>query len=181
MSRFEAVELELQTRDKMIADIKERLLRAQDSMKTAYDKHHRVVDFKVGNYVLLKLQPYQQLSLASHRNRKLSPHFYGPFMVDAKIGDVAYRLHLPAHAKIHPVFHVSCLKKFNGDVRDVAPTLPTIRNGEVYPTPKAILDKRIVDQDLQILVHWEGLSPADASWESAVVIEHQYCQELVDF
>ncbi|XP_055960653.1 transposon Tf2-1 polyprotein [Mercurialis annua] len=174
LSRLEAVDQELQTRDKMVADIKERLLRAQDIMKTNFDKYHQALDFEVGDWVLLKLQPNRQLSLASHRNRKLSPRFYGPFMVEAKIGKVAYRLQLHAHVKIHPVFHVSCLKRFQGTIEETTPTFPKVRQGEVLPSPKAILDKRIIDKDIQILIHWDGLSPADASWESSAIMEVQY-------
>lgn len=45
------------------------------------------------------------------RNSKLSPYFYGPFEVVQKIGDVTYKLKFPDTSTIHPVFHVSLLKK----------------------------------------------------------------------
>ena len=44
-------------------------------------------------------------------NHKLSAKYYGPYKVAARIGKVSYRLELPTTSKVHPIFHVSLLKK----------------------------------------------------------------------
>jgi len=39
--------------------------------------------------------------------RKLTDRFIGPFKIEKKVFDVAYKLKLPSSFLIHPVFHVS--------------------------------------------------------------------------
>ena len=78
--------------------------------------------------VYVKLQPYVQTSVASRLNYKLSFRYFGPFKILAKVGNVAYKLDLPSTSMIHPVFHVSLLKKALGTNHQVSDVLPPVSN-----------------------------------------------------
>ncbi|GJU29374.1 ty3-gypsy retrotransposon protein [Tanacetum coccineum] len=110
-SSVELVDRNLQAREQVITMLKFHLKAAQDRMKTYTDKKRSEREFVVGDWVYLKLQPYRKLTLRIHKQHKLSAKFFGPFKVLQKIGKVTYKLELPSTASIHPVFHVSLLKK----------------------------------------------------------------------
>ena len=91
--------------------IQQQLHRARQLMKDQADKKRSFRQFQVGDQVFLKLQPYIQTSVAPRANHKLSYKFYRPFPIIAKINEVAYKLQLPPDATVHPVFHVSMLRR----------------------------------------------------------------------
>ena len=62
--------------------------------------------------------------MAIRKSLKLSAKYYGPFQIIGKVGAAAYKLQLPEEARVHPVFHVSLLKRKVGAVQDIEPTLP---------------------------------------------------------
>lgn len=121
-----AVDTQLKSRDQIIHLLKENLTKAQSRMKTYADKLRTERSFDVGEWVYLRLQPYRQKSIAMRRNLKLAPRFYGPYQIIQKLGSVAYKLDLPSTSRIHPVFHVSCLKKKLGQQILPIPTLPPV-------------------------------------------------------
>jgi hypothetical protein len=87
-----------------------------------------------------------------------------------KMGAVAYKLQLPDGARIHPVFHVSLLKKYVGDSAMPATELPPVTDeGVVILEPHQILDTRWVNRgnkfEADCLVQWKHLSVDDATWE----------------
>ena len=49
------------------------------------------------------------------KDNKLLPKYYGPYKVLQNISTMEYKLELPASSRVHPVFHVSCLKKVIGE------------------------------------------------------------------
>ena len=117
----------LRDKDSMIRLLKENLHQAQSKMKKMVDKHQTKREFEVNDWVYLRLQPFKQASLALRKDKKLAPKFYGPYKVFQRIGQVAYKLELPSHSKIHPVFHVSCLKKKLRATNVQQTELPTIQ------------------------------------------------------
>jgi hypothetical protein len=76
--------------------------------------------------VFLRLQSYKQNSLKADQFQKLAAKFYGPYMVLKHVGQVAYQLAFPSHSKLHPVFHVSFLKKVIGTKCQTQTTLPEL-------------------------------------------------------
>ena len=53
---------------------------------------------------------------------KLSPRYVGPYEIVKRVRKVNYKLKLPSKlAPVHPIFHVSMLKKFIGDPISILP------------------------------------------------------------
>jgi hypothetical protein len=86
---------------------------AQNRQKQYADARRRPLIFHLGDKVYLSTA---HLAFPGRTQvRKLAPKFTGPFTVQQVISDVAYRLELPAHMRIHLVFHVSQLISYNSN------------------------------------------------------------------
>lgn len=158
----------LQDQQVMTELIRQHLARAKERMKRQADKNRSESQFKVGDMVFVKIQPYVQSTLAAHANQKLSFKFYGPFQIIAKIGSVAYKLHLPPSTSIHPVFHVSQLKAAITSGTHVSPSLPT--DIELPRIPLEVLQRpsapTATGSAKQGLILWSGWPHDMATWEN---------------
>jgi hypothetical protein len=101
----------IQEAEEQVQQIRENLRTAQSRQKSYADTRRRLLEFKEGDYVYLKVSPLRGMRRFKVKG-KLSPRFIGPFLILKRVGEVAYQLELPDHlAEVHDVFHVSQLKK----------------------------------------------------------------------
>eukprot|EP00253_Pinus_taeda_P032510 PITA_32510 len=175
-SKVQVVDHLLQNRTAMLAHLRENLHQAQNRMKQQADEHRSKHKFQEGDQVFFRLQPYKQTSLKDKGCQKLSTKFYRPYQVLQCIGELAYKLALPPTAKIHPVSHVSCLKKVIGNHCQIQTNLPELdEEGSIWLQPEQVLDtqeRHLRGRTIkEVLVKWKDTSPEDATWEPTTILQ----------
>ena len=113
----------------------------------------------------LRLLHRSTQSLDPRTKRKLGPRYAGPFVVLEHVETLAYRLQLPAGARIHDVFYVGLLKPYHGMPPATPPGLPPTSDGRLLPSPAKVLRAQLRRGIWYLLVHWEGLPEEEATWE----------------
>ena len=102
-------------------------------------------------------------------------------MIIARVGALAYRLQLPASMSgVHPVFHVSMLRKYLKDLEQnmVAEPLIIQQDSTMEFYPVRILD--FSDHVMQnrtikyVKVLWTNQSEREATWELEAQIREMY-------
>ncbi|KAI0503771.1 hypothetical protein KFK09_014714 [Dendrobium nobile] len=160
--------------------IRDRLKAVQDRQRKYYDAKHRPVEFEVGEFVFLKVSPMKGVQRFG-KTGKLSPRFIGPYEIIEKIGNMAYRLDLPAHMQgIHNVFHISVLQKY---VSDDSKRIQS-KSIDLQPDLKYVEEpERILEYDVKQLrykaipfvkILWKHGLERDATWEREAEMRSQY-------
>ncbi|MCO5550091.1 hypothetical protein L7F22_003570 [Adiantum nelumboides] len=168
----------LEKMDNELAKIRGNIREAQKRHKLYYDKKHRVVEYEIGDMVFFKVIP-EKSHLILGKDRRLSPRFTGPFKILKRIGSLAYKLELPSHVKVHPVFHVSLLKKYVPNVHHVLKDNSKLKDdGTLSVEPDLVLDRRVKhlrNRDIvELLVKWHNYPVEDASWVDLSVLQSEF-------
>jgi hypothetical protein len=100
----------VRTRQLIQALAERNVIQAQARQKHYYDlRHSPWVTFKVGDFVYVENSHYNLKSPSP----KAEDRWLGPFQIEERIGKLDYKLKLPSHLLLHPVFHVSRLRRHN--------------------------------------------------------------------
>ena len=122
---------------------------AKKLMEARANQDRRDVAFAVGDRVWLDTDV---LSLKEQPSRKFRDRWAGPYEVIRIVNPVSYELALPASlSRVHPVFHVSRLKRFRGPVQEFSGR-PGPRRPAPAVTDFAQNDEFVVDRILQARV-----------------------------
>jgi hypothetical protein len=181
ISKSPSIEDRLRQLQEVHAALSHHLQNAQAKQKQAADRHRlnsspEEPKFQIGDRVWLLRRNVKTTRPCD----KLDYQRLGPFVISGQINDVAFRLDLPSHMRLHPVFHVSLLEPYicsSIPNRIVSPPPPVqLVDGPEFEV-KAILDSKIVRNKLYYLVDWLGYTPNDRTWEPAENLDN--ASELV--
>ena len=124
-----------------------------------------------GEQVLLKVSPMKGVMRFGKRG-KLSPRYIGQFEVLRRVGEVTYELALPPGLSgVHPVFHVSMLKRYHGDRNYIIRWDSVLLDKNLTYEEKlvAILDSEIRKlrsrEIASIKVQWKNRPVEESTWE----------------
>ena len=103
------------------------------------------MEFEEGDKVYMKISRMKGV-VRYGKKGKLSPRYVGSYKIWQMVGKVTYELKLPSElTSVHPVFHVSMLKKCIGDPESILPNegLGVKNNISNEEVPILILDRQV--------------------------------------
>lgn len=157
--------------EKEIEKAKENIIIRQEGQKRTYDKNHDVAPkLKVNDEVLLKREGLVW-SPEVQRPPQLSLPYIGPFKVKAVLENDNIELKLPPTLPVHPIFHVSRVKRyidpatFHKSRKRTTKQPPELDEdgNEVFEIEK-LLDVRISKGRREWLIRWKGYGEEDDMW-----------------
>jgi len=160
--------------------IRYRLKMAHSRQKFYADNRKKDLEFEVGDWVYLKISPMKGV-MRFGKKGKLRPRYVGPYEILKRVEKVAYELKLPIElAPVHPVFHISMLKKCIGDPVSILPLegLGVNENLSYEEVPVKILDhqvKKLRNKEVaSVKVLWRNHLVEGATWEAEADMKSRY-------
>ena len=112
---------------------------------------------------------------------KLSPRYIGPYQIVRKIGEVTYELDLPSDLEaVHPVFHVSMLRKCIGNPSRIFPVddIQVTEQLSYDEQPVTILDRQVrrlrTKEVPSVKVLWRNNNREEMTWEAEDEMKKKY-------
>ena len=147
---------------------------AQMHQKFHYDRHHQPMYLKTDDEAYLRLHKGYSIPTA---NAKFGQQYVGPFKILGRVGKQAYRLDIPPHWRVHPVFSLAQLEPcpagpdpFKRPVPDHPESVfveGDTQEAKSYEVER-LLNKRVrrrgKGESVEYLVRWRGYGPEFDTW-----------------
>ena len=145
----------------------QQLNQARQQMMQQTDSSRRALEFQEGDLVLLSTKHIRFRQCPT----KLQRRFVGPFEIIQKVSSAAYRLKLPEHWSMHPVFHISLLKswretQWSCPVEEIEPEVE-LTTGPMYEVDRILKWRKLKvgrRRTREFLITWKDVALDEAEW-----------------
>jgi hypothetical protein len=174
LSTSNAKTFELEEPPRARISVADALAESAMTMKRFYDAKHKKLDLTTEDKVYLRIHKGYKIPAAS--SKKLHEQYVGPFKITAKVGQNAYRLDIPTHWRIHPVFSIQQLEPaprgsdpFN---RPQAEHLDTVfvegddEFNKSYELERIVKKRTTPTGRVKYLIRWKGYGSEFDEWRS---------------
>jgi hypothetical protein len=168
-TRVEATEKFVERMKNVREETQSALQQAREDMAHFHNIHRgKPTTFEVGDKVWLDSRNIR----TKRPMKKLDDRWFGPFPIIEVVSNNAYKLKLTrTFSRVHPVFHVTLLRKAEEDTITERPQLthpePEIdEQGELAYEVEEVLDSRHFQGELQYLLKFKGYGPEWNEWIS---------------
>jgi hypothetical protein len=160
-----------------IADATKMIKRARMEQEKQYNKRRKQAhEYKEGDLVMIDTSLIRKSDAEHNISKKLSNRYQGPYPIKELLPKGAYRVHLPAHTKMHNSFNTSMLKPYKLTERGKYPARDDIplRPQPVIPDEPDIFEiDRVLTHDfrgrgndrLRFKILWKGYPEAEATYQ----------------
>ena len=150
---------------------------AQLNMEYYYNKNRKPQLFNVNDQVYLSTKHLDPAHTGFPVSAKFGPKWIGPYTIEKKISDNAYKLKFGPNIQFHPVFNTSSLKPYTAPTHDSEPQQVILRDGTMGYRVLSILKHKKNKGKIQYLINWENMEP---TWETYNKDDHKQIQGLID-
>jgi hypothetical protein len=161
----------------------------QMQMKSQYDRKHQYLNMKIDDYALLRLHKEYNISATKILEKKLSQQYADLFKILKKVENLAYRLEISNHWRIHSVISIAQLESMSDSIKnsysrsrskesdsiEMKEDIVKIRSYEI----NRLINRRITARrETEYLVRWKEWESQYDEWRN--IFELQNCLELVN-
>jgi hypothetical protein len=155
---------------------------SQLRMKKIYDRKHQSLFMKFEDYALLKLHKKYNILVTKILRKKLSQQYAEFFKILQKMRNLAYRLQLSNHWRIHSIIFIAQLESISDSIKNsyfrsrskesdfvqMKDDTENIKSFEI----KRLIDKRIITRDIEYLIRWKSYASQHDEWRSVSELEN---------
>ena len=156
-------------------DVQNNIVFSQALSKNYYDRKHISCQLQIDDWALLKLHKKYDILFIAILSKKLSQQYVESFQIIEKIDNLAYRLNISQHWRIHSIISIAHLEfSSSSSTSQSSSSIFMKENSNIvkFFEIEKLVAKRITKREVEYLVKWLKYDSEKNMWRSISKLEN---------